>query len=85
MKKKFGILVGVVVAMLVVAAATFTIIKFKSNTPSPSPTPDTSGDTLKDEETIKKEQEEKLNNAFDKAKSEKESELEKIVVEYMKN
>lgn len=40
--------------------------------------------TVKDEETIKKEQEEKLNNAFEKAKSAKEAELEKIVVEYMK-
>lgn len=83
MKKNIGIIVGVVVGILVVAAATFAIIKFKNNTPSP--TPDTSGDTVKDEETIKKEQEEKLNNAFEKAKYEVNVELEKVLVGYTKS
>ena len=78
MKKKIGIIVGVVVGILVVDAATFAIIKFKNNTPSPSPTPDTSGETMKDEETIRKEQQEKLNNAFEKAKYEVNVELEKL-------
>ena len=46
MKKKIGIIVGVVVGILVVAAATFAIIKFKNNTPSPSPIPATNGETM---------------------------------------
>lgn len=85
MKKKIGIIVGVVVGILVVAAATFAIIKLKNNTPSPSPTPDTNGEIVKDEETIRKEQQEKLNNAFEKAKYEVNAELEKVLVGYTKS
>ena len=84
MKKSIRIILGVVLGILVVALLAFTFIKYRSNMPSPSPSPDTSKETEKDEETIKKEQQEKLSTAFEKAKKEKNAELEKIIVEYMK-
>ena len=85
MKKNVGIIVGVVVGILVIAAATIAIIKFKSNTPSPSPTPDTGGEAVKDEETIKKEQEEKIQANIEKAKLEVNANLEETLIKYMKN
>lgn len=85
MKKNIGIIVGVVGGILVIALIAFAVIKFKSNTPSPSPTPDTNGDAVKDEETIKKEQDEKIQASIEKAKLEVNTNLEETLIKYMKN
>ncbi|MGN1374470.1 MAG: hypothetical protein ACI4XK_04145 [Bacilli bacterium] len=85
MKKNIGIIVGVVGGILVIALIAFAVIKFKSNTPSPSPTPDTNGDAVKDEETIKKEQDEKIQANIEKAKLEVNANLEETLIKYMKN
>ena len=85
MKKNIGIIVGVVGGILVIALIAFAIFKFKSNTPSPSPTPDTGGDAVKDEETIKKEQDEKIQANIEKAKLEVNANLEETLIKYMKN
>lgn len=85
MKKNIGIIVGAVGGLLVIALIAFAIFKFKSNTPSPSPTPDTGGDTVKDEETIKKEQDEKIQANIEKAKLEVNTNLEETLIKYMKN
>ena len=84
MKKKIGIFIGVIFGLLLIILLALTIIKLKNKPSIENPTPDTSGQTEKDEETIKKEQQEKLSTAFEKAKKEKNAELEKIIVEYMK-
>lgn len=83
MKKNIGIIVGVVGGILVIALIAFAIIKFKSNTPSPAP--DTSKEPVKDEETIKKEQDEKIQASIEKAKLEVNTNLEETLIKYMKN
>lgn len=84
MKKKIGIFIGVIFGLILIILLVLTIIKLKNKPSIENQTPDTSGQTVKDEETIKKEQQEKLSTAFEKAKKEKNAELEKIIVEYMK-